>query len=233
MYQKIGQAYHDLPWEYDKGEEVAVLFRTDREVLEGLLPPVLELPPGPGFAMLMAAHHRRSSFGPYVGIYLGMLATHAGKPVLHRLTGMKSDFAGAAAGRELWGMPLDVGEPSMTWDGDVLNVVARRHGNDFARLSVRLERRTAPPVSHFSNMTSVARRQSWDTAGKRNILLGTGVNPADPDDMIFWKASSILKLVGGDPGDDWSILPVHEIVETTFSFGGQSALTGPRELEQF
>jgi len=233
MSQQIGKAYYGLPWEYDKGEEVAVMFQTDRRVVEQLLPPVLSPPEGPAMGVVMAAHHRRSTFGPYVGVYLGVVALHAGRTVLHRLTGMKTSFSGAAGGREAWGMPLDVGDAGMEWSGDVLNIIARRHGNDFARLAVRLERRTEQPASWFTDMTSVVERQPWDQGEKRKLLLGTGVRPADPKDMIFWKGSSVLKLVGGDPGDDWSVLPVQEVIETRFSFGGQSALTGPHVLEEF
>jgi hypothetical protein len=231
--QQIGRAYDDPPWHYDKGEEVKVVFRTDREVLRSLLPPVLELPDGPGMAVLSAVHHARSSFGPYIGVYLGMLASYKGETALHRVTGMKSNFSGTVAGREMWGMPLVVGEPSMSWDGDVLDVVARQHGRDFARVAVRLERRIEQPTSSIKHSTSIARRPPWENADKPNVLLGSRSEPADPKHMIFWTGSSVLKLVGGVPGDDWSILPVHEVVETTYNVGGHSALTGAYVLEEF
>ena len=233
MEQQIGRAFHDLPWHYDKGEEVYVVFRSDREVLQRLLPPVLELPDGPALATVTAVHHARSTFGPYVGVYLGMLANYRGDTVLHRLTGMKTTFSGTAAGREMWAHPLQVGDASMEWDGDVLDLVAGRHGRDFLRLSVTLERRCGPPTRRFTGSTSVARRPPWESAEKKNVLLGGGAVPADPDDMVFWKGSSVLNLVGGDPGDDWSMIPVREVVDTTYNVGGHSALTGPRILEEF
>ena len=233
MEKKIGRAYTDLPWHYDKGEEVSVVFRTDREALEPLLPPVLDLPDGPGLGVLSAVHHVRSTFGPYVGVYLGALARYDGQTVLHRLTGMKTSFPGTVAGREAWGMPLQVGEASMAWDGDVLTVVAGRHGQDFARLAVRLERRIEQPTRRFTASTSLARRPAWEGAGKQNVLLGGRLEPADPNDMVFWTGTSVLKLVGGDPGDDWSILPVHEVLETNYNSGGHAALTGAYILTEF
>ena len=233
MQRRIGQAFFDLPWQYDKGEEVSVLFQTDRDVLQSLLPPVLELPDGPGLATLSAVHHERSSFGPYVGVYLGMLAQYKGETVLHRLTGMKSTFSGAAGGRELWAIPYQVGEPTMEWDGDVLNIVARRNGLDFARLSMRLERRVEKPPSRTKNITSVARRPPWENAEKESVLLGSRIEAANPAQMVFWTGSAVLKLIGGDPGDDWSILPVQEVIEANYSVGGQSALLGGYILEEY
>jgi hypothetical protein len=233
MDQQIGRAYYGLPWYYDKGEEVRVLFRTDREVLKSLLPSVLDLPEGPGLAMVTAVHHTRSTFGPYIGVYLGVLATYKGDTVLHRLSGMKNSFSGVAAGRELWGMPLEYGEPTMAWEGDVLNIVARRQGKDFARLAVRLERRTDQPVSKIKTSTSIARRPPWEQAEKENVLLGSSPSSAKPEDMVFWSGSATLKLLGGDPGDDWSILPVHEVLETTFTADGFSHLPGPYILEEY
>lgn len=233
MEQRIGCYFDDPPWHYDKGEEVKIVFRTDREVLASLLPPVLQLPDGPGTAVLSAVHHLRSSFGPYVGVYLGMMASLDDEPVLHRLTGMKSSFSGTAGGREVWGMPLAMGEPTMNWDGDVLNIVGRRQGKDFARAAVRLERRIQQPTSGVKHSTSIARRPAWEKAEKPNVLLGSRGEPADPADMTYWKGSAVLKLVGGDPGDDWSILPVNEVLETTYNVGGHSALTGAYILKEF
>ena len=233
MEDQIGRAYFDLPWHYDKGEEVQVVFRTDREALQPLLPPVLGLPDGPGLAVVTAVHHARSTFGPYVGVDLGMLAVFDGQTVLHRLTWIKTSFPGTAAGREQWGMPLQVGEASMAWDGDVLNIAAGRHGQDFARLSVRLEHRSERPVGRFTGSTSVARRPPWENAGKQNVLLGGRSEPADPNDMVFWTGSAVLRLIGGDPGDDWSILPVREVIETHYNVGGHSALTEPYILTEY
>jgi hypothetical protein len=47
---------------------------------------------------------------------------------------------------------------------------------------------------------------------------------ADLTETKHWKASSVLQLVGGDPGDDWSIFPVHEVVETRYNTGGYDTL---------
>src|SRR6478735_5488829 len=102
----IGSSFGEPPYYYDKGEEITVVFRTDRDVIAPLLPPVLTLPEGPAIGVLRAVHHIRSSFGPYIGVYLAVRAQLNGELVQHCLTGMKTNFAGAVAGREIWGMPL-------------------------------------------------------------------------------------------------------------------------------
>jgi len=53
------------------------------------------------------------------------------------------------------------------------------------------------------------------------------------NEMVLWSAKSILKLVGGVPGDDWSILPVHEVVETRYNVGGHTILLEPYVLTEF
>ena len=55
------------------------------------------------------------------------------------------------------------------------------------------------------------------------MLIGTK-SGVDLTEAKHWRASSTLKLVGGDPGDDWSIFPVHEIVETRYVTGGHDTL---------
>ena len=42
MGHLIGHSFGDPPYHYDRGEEITIVFRTDRDVLEAVLPPVLK-----------------------------------------------------------------------------------------------------------------------------------------------------------------------------------------------
>jgi hypothetical protein len=223
MSHLIGHITSEPPFFYDRGEEITVLFRTDREVLESLLPPVLKLPEGPSLAVFRVVRQERSTFGPYIGVYLSAPALLDGQQVNFGLTGMKTSLSGAIAGRDVWGMPLLVGEASMAWQGDVLSVVAGRRGVDFARLTVRLEGRTEP-VPGVGLATYASRRQEFEKESTSHVLVSAKGQVEDASEVRYWKASSILKLLGGDPGDDWSLLPVYEIVETRYNQGGRSSL---------
>src|SRR5205814_1540833 len=125
---RIGHAFGEPPFHYTKGEEVTVLFETDAEVLEELLPPPLQLGRRP-IAVFRVMRHARSTFGPYTGVYLGAIARLGEETVFHLFTGLKTDFAGAVAGREIWGMPLQFGHVEMGWQGDVLRIQVGRSAN--------------------------------------------------------------------------------------------------------
>jgi len=197
--------------------------RTDPDVLAACLPPVLKPLGTRSLAVARVMRHARSTFGPYVGVYLGAPALLEDEPVFHLFSGLKTDFSGAVAGREVWGMPLQVGDVTMGWNGDVLNVVAGRHGIDFVRFSVRLECRTEAPTSRPTYGTFATRRQVFEKDSTDNVLVGLK-GEADLSETKHWKASGVVKLVGGEPGDDWSIFPVREIVETRYNTGGYDTL---------
>lgn len=223
MTHLIGQGFGDPPYHYDRAEEITIVFRTDRDVLEAVLPPVLKPLGSRSLAVVRVMRHARSTFGPYIGVYVGAPALLDDQPVFHLFSGMKTDFAGAVAGREVWGMPLQHGDVNMGWNGDVLNVVAGRRGVDFVRLSVRLQCRTDAPATRPAIGTFATRRQVFEKDSTDHVLIGLK-GEADLSETKHWKASSVLKLVGGDPGDDWSIFPVREIVETRYNSGGSDTL---------
>jgi hypothetical protein len=223
MSQLIGHSFGDPPYNYERGEEITVVFRTDPDVLTAALPPVLKPLGSRGLAVARVMRHARSTFGPYTGVYLGAPALLEDQPVFHLFTGMKTDFAGTVAGREVWGMPLQLGEVKFGWQGDVLNIVAGRRGVDFVRFAVRLEHRIEAPTSRATMGTFATRRQMFEKDSTDNVLVGLQ-GEADLSETKHWKASSTLKLVGGDPGDDWSMFPVHEILETRYNTGGYDTL---------
>jgi hypothetical protein len=196
-----------------------VAFRTDRSILEALLPPVLE----PMGSKGIAVHHAQSTFGPYIGVYLGAPALLDDDPVFHLFTGLKTDFRGAVAGREVWGMPLQTGDVAMAAEGGVINVSAGRNGVEFARMSMRLEHRVEPPEPGPSMGTFATRRQIFDKDPTEHVLVGLK-GEADLGSAIHWKATATVKLVGGEPGDDWSILPVGEVLQARYNTGGYDTL---------
>ena len=222
MSERIGSSFGDPPYHYVRAEEFTVAFRTDRSVLEELLPPVLEPIGSRGMGVLRVVRHAQSTFGPYIGVYLGAPAILDGDPVFHMLTGMKTDFRGVAAGREVWGMPLQTGEVAMT-SAEIVTVVATRGGTEFARMSVRLEQRVEAAEPTVQMGTFATRRQTFEKDSTDHVLIGLQPE-TDQRDTIHWKASATLSLPGGEPGDDWSILPVNEVIDTRYSTGGHTTL---------
>lgn len=224
MNQMIGYVAGDPPYFYDNGEQIAVVFRTDADVVRSVLPPVLKLPEGPARAIVRVVNPTRSTFGPYLGVYLAVPALLDGEPVLHGLTGMKTSFSGVIGGRDSWGMPLQVGQITKEWDGDAVNVVAGRNGVEFVRLSTRLDTPTEKPEG-WGRLTYATRRQLFEKDSTENLLITVKSTHEGHEVVRHWKATSVLKLVGGQPGDDWSMFPVHEVLETRYaSAGGMNTL---------
>ncbi len=223
MRNLIGHSFSDPPYHYDRAEEITIVFRTDRSVLEAVLPPVLKPLGSRGLAVVRLIRHERSSFGPYIGVYLGAPALLEDQPVFHLFSGIKTNFSGAVAGREVWGMPLQCGDVAMGWHGDTLTVSAGRYGVDFVRFSVRLIQHAAQPSRRLDLGTFATRRQVFDKDSTDHVLVGLK-GETDLTETRYWSASSTLKLVGGDPGDDWSIFPVHEVVDTRYNTGGHDTL---------
>src|SRR3954469_23191302 len=224
MSNRIGHTFGDPPYYYDRAEEITVVFRTDLDVINSVLPPVLKPLGSRGLAVARVMRHERSTFGPYIGVYLGVPALLEDQPVFHLLTGMKTDFDGTVAGREAFGMPLVVGEATMGWEAGVLKVSADRGGVDFIRFSVRLEGRTNPPADSRLKMgTFATRRQVFEKDSTDHVLVGLK-GEIDWTEVKHWTATGTLQIVGGEPGDEWSMFPVHEVVETRYNTGGTDFL---------
>lgn len=224
MTSLIGQSYDDPPYHYERAEEMTVAFRTERSVLEQLLPPVLKPMGSTGMGVLRFIRHAQSTFGPYRAAYLIVPALLGDRPVNHMLSGMKTDFRGVAAGREVWGMPLQVGDVSISHADGIIKASASRNGVEFARMLLRLEHRIdAPEAGSPSLGTFATRRQVFEKDSTQNVLVGLS-GETDLSNTTYWKASASISLSGGEPGDDWSLLPVKEIVNVRYNTDASDAL---------
>jgi acetoacetate decarboxylase len=162
----------------------------------------------------MIVRHRYSPFGPYVGVYLGVAAEHESSVVGYRLTGLKDSFPGVVAGRELWGMPLQLGVTESSWVGNVFSFRAGRSSDlPVCELSLQLESRQ--PINDRGRLgTFVPEAPGYDGAGMRSLV---GLDMAtDYSRAEAWSARAALTLHRGTPLDDWSTIPVGEIVDSSY-----------------
>ena len=226
MDKLIGSAYAEPPFHYGGGTASNVIFRTDRDVLERILPPPLKPLSSRNLGMVRVSHPSRSHMGVYTSSYIFIPALLGDERVLHMVTGMKTTFSGVVSGREIWGMPLQSGDVSMGWEGDVLSVVAKRGSVEFMRLNARLEETTPPPDQGQPTMTTYeVQRRPWETSPTRNALVaikGESPESVTGSSSQHWRGSAVLKFPGGVPGDDWSILPVHEVLSMNYTINDAS-----------
>lgn len=232
MKKIIGSAYDEAPFYYAGAQHLNVLFRTDPEVLERVLPPVLKPLGSRSLAMARVSSPARSHFGNYVSSYIFVPALLGDQKVIHMVTGMKTTFSGVVGGRETWGMPLQLGQIQLELDGDTMRVEAGRNGISFMKLVARLERNvpqsetSSPPMSTYE-----VRRRPWENATTENLLIaiqGEGGEHAEGRTMVeHWEGSAVLSFPGGVPGDDWSIFSVREVLSVNYSVSTGRSVLGP------
>lgn len=222
---RIGTWYSSGPYEYSRAEEVAVDFRTELDAVADALPPDLE-PDTDARGWLRVTRHRTSSFGPYIGAYLGVYATFRGEAVRYTVTGLKTDFMGVVAAREVWGLPLGLGDVSMTWHGNALDVQIRGAvGEQHARVRLQTLRRAIDPPPGLGAMYT-ARRHTFTDEPRTRLLL-RAQNSFDLTGAEAWDAAATLQLTQGTAMDDWSLLPVREVLRADYRTGGRSTLGRP------
>lgn len=226
----IGTVYGEPPFHYSRDIEVNVLFESDQEAISRLLPPPLEVEDH-CVGYLRIVRHRMSPFGPYTGAYLGAVARYQDQVVGHMFTGVKNDFAGAVAGREIWGMPIQLGEVSLEWDGELLDIVVGRSAHSpFATVSLQLGERSdkwskptlatfAPTFGHYAS------------DGARHLV---GVEThSSIEGAELWRADARVAVSGGTPLDDWTEVPVGRVVRAMVTTGGHITLPAGQLLESW
>lgn len=211
-------------YQYTRDFGIVVNFETDEDALRAALPQVLEIDGDVPTAFVKITKHISSAFGPYTGVYLGAKATFEGKPANHIITGVKSSQPGALGGREMWGMPYQVGPVESGWTDEVLSVVASRGAhNPLLELQLQLTGRSEGIKYYGTLRTHVARKidfTNWN-AGYSLIAVDSS---ATTEGVETWDALATLKLGAGTPLEDWSCLPVRRVLNAKYETGGQITL---------
>lgn len=218
-------------YEYTREMGLVLNFETDADALRSVLPDCLDFD-GVPTAFIKVTKHVSSAFGPYTGMYIGAKATFEGQPDNHIIAGVKSSLPGATAGRELWGMPYQVGKVTTEWHDEILTVTASRTNIPFAQLQVQLTGRSGPIPYYGTLRTHVARKidfENWD-AGSCLVAVDSS---ATTEGVESWDAEGSLILGPGTPIDDWSVLPVKRVLSARYETGGQITLPMGRVLAEW
>lgn len=219
----IGQSYTEGPYDYTLKDEMLVEWNTDAEVVKSLLPPILSMGQGGARGWLRTARRKTTSFGPYTGATIGVYAEHDGVPVRYLLSGVKNDWKGVIAGREIWGMPLSLGTVDMEWQGSVLATRVFGHaGQKLASVNLQTTTRKLTPSKSLEARYSVQERDFEGNLGKHLLLKAAKI--FDAEGVERWEAQATLRLGQGTAIDDWSVLPVLGDVYAEYRTGGKSQL---------
>lgn len=219
---KIGNWYHPGPYEYTREWDFLIDFKTDGDVARQFLPEVLDMDPETR-AWFRVSHHKSSSFGPYIGVYLGLYAVDQGVPVRYILTGLKTDFMGTIAAREIWGFPYGLGKVEAGWNGSTFScAVWGSTGEKHAQVYLQTTSKQTEANPGVGARYTKQVRDFAGNVGKTQLLRAKNAYSLGEADA--WDASASLKLEQGTAIDDWSVVPVHEVVHAEFRTGGSSSL---------
>lgn len=209
------------PFFYSTDFFTVVEFHTDPGVVASLLPPPLQAPES-GLASLTVVRHRLSPMGPYTGVYLSVAALRKGEPVRYMVSGLKTTFSGVVGGREIFGMPLQMGLASAEWNGELFEVRAGRSlAVPFVELTLQLDTRGKFTPSDALS-TYVAPKRDFEESKTRLLVGGRMAVKLDRGEL--WSAKARLKINGGTPRDDWSALPVLEVRGASYLSGADLEL---------
>ena len=208
----VGGAYPPPPYLYHRGEELVAAFETDEAVARALVPPALEIR-RPARGVVRFVRHEASPFGPYSGAYVGVQARWRDRDVVYMLFGLKSDFAGTAAGREIWGMPLKVGDVRLRWRGDQLVATARRAPEAVlcrltAELLAAVPAAGPPRAIPAVFLKRIPPAEAAGAPADALVLVGTSPGTEGEPPRGVWEARVHLELRTGGPSDPWGLLPV-------------------------
>ncbi|WP_280270544.1 acetoacetate decarboxylase family protein [Nocardia wallacei] len=219
---EIGKRYHEGPYEYAREWDFLVDFRTDPDAVARLLPDALERDPD-SRAWLRVSHHKTSSFGPYIGAYVGVYAQHEQTPVRYIASGLKTDFMGTIAAREIWGLPYGLGTVAAGWRGSTFHCSIFGHSG--TRNAEVLLQTTSRQTRARPGVAACYTAELRDHCGNlMTTQLLKAQNAYDLGGADAWDASASLQLFRGTAIDDWSIIPVGEVVHAEYRTGGNSSL---------
>lgn len=211
----MGDAYPPPPYTYVRAHDIGVVFGTDVAAVAAVLPQGLSVAE-PARGLIRFVQQEFSPFGAYRGVYLSVFATYGDETVVYGLAGMKSEFTGVIAGREIWGMPLKYGNVRMTWHDNVVSCVAERvPGSPVCRLAARLG---PPRDSAAAPMAAVYSR--WLPGGSPGYVRAT---TEERGGGTGFRVTATVAL-DSVADDDWGALPVRGIVGGRYTRGGSSVL---------
>lgn len=219
---KIGQLYPPGPYEYMREWDFLVDFTTDPDRVRNLIPDALTPDPD-GRAWIRSSHHKTSSFGPYIGAYVGLYAELDGRPVRYIVSGLKTDFMGTIAAREIWGLPYSLGQVEAGWSGSLFTCTMRGYaGEDLARIMLHTTARQTVGSPAMAACYTADLRDHCGNVLKTQLL--TAENAYSLGEADAWDAVASVELPRASAMNDWSQIPVLDVLSAQYRTGGKSSL---------
>ena len=122
---------------YD-AEMLTLIWETEPEAIERLLPPPLEPAEIPGVVAFLANYPSTNFSLPYLESALLIRASFEGQEGFYCLSMPVTNDMGMAGGRESWGYPKKMANIAFQRDGDIVEGWTERHGIRFMQVKAKL-----------------------------------------------------------------------------------------------
>lgn len=230
---RAADLYGAPPFYYHRRDELVITYRTDAASARAWIPDDMEVDERPK-ALLRFVRQKHSPFGGYTGAYLSVLGTWRGTRVAYMIVGAKNAFAGTAAGREIWGMPLSVCDIGLDWHEEQLVAsVTTTAGTEVCRCVATLT--TPMDTARFASgavaeglFLRPARSAGARPALVRTVHTAEGAAPAD----TAWSADVTVRLRTGSAREPWDALPAaDDRFRAAYVVGGRSVLDHGTDFE--
>ena len=203
--------YQRPPFYYRDARALTIMYETDAESAQDLLPEGLELPL-PASARLMVVRYPFSTFGPYDEAILGLECRWQGEPRFYIAHIVLTTVPPLVGGREVWGFPKKLAHIELRQEQELIRgVVERPQGTRLATAVMRPERPLELPPTPGGGTLSLRVIPSPEEGQPPSLAQLIEIPAADWRTHEMWAGSGTLSLDARSDLDPWHRLPVRQI----------------------
>ncbi len=203
--------YQRPPFYYRDARSLAIMYETDEQAAQDLLPEGLDLPL-PASARLMVLYYPFSTFGPYHEAILGLDCSWQGDPRLYIAQILVTTVPPLVGGREVWGFPKKMAHIELRQEDEFIQgAVERPQGTRLATVTMRPERPLDPPSTLGGGTVSLRVIPSPEANQPPSLAQLIETPAADWRAHEMWTGPGTISLDCSTDLDPWYKLPVRSV----------------------
>lgn len=203
--------YQAPPFYYRDARALTVLYETEEEAAQNILPEGLELPL-PTTVRLMVVHYPFSTIGPYDEAILGLDCLWRGEPRFYIAHILVSTVPPLVGGREVWGFPKKLAHIQLRQEEELLlGIVERPRGNRLVTATMRPERPLEPPPTARGGSIALRVIPSPEEGAPPSLAQLIEIPAAGWQTHEMWAGPGSLSFDAPSELDPWFRLPVRRI----------------------
>jgi acetoacetate decarboxylase len=135
---------YEVPFQVKNAMHLLYRYEADRDAVDDILPPHLELKDGPAYVWVLVQSSEVFPM-PYAGTYVFPECTFEGKDHVFEYFLMVSADSAMASGREFWGDSKKLAQINITWEGnEVVTTCERPKGFSLVTTHFRVGQQIPP-----------------------------------------------------------------------------------------